>query len=113
MKGHHRMNQSDHLWTSREVLDFLAISRSTLWRLRRDGLPCLVVRGQLRFDPDEMLAWLSKYRESATAPDAPEQILPPGTYRCRRCGFVGDLPAPLPASRMRCRCGAVNQVEPL
>jgi predicted DNA-binding transcriptional regulator AlpA len=95
------------LLTAAQLCEFLNVSRSSLWRLRQQGLPTLSVRGLVRFDRERVLSWLAEPAVSEPA----DPILPPGEYRCRRCGAAGALERPLPVSKMVCKCGAVNDVE--
>jgi predicted DNA-binding transcriptional regulator AlpA len=50
----------------REVMARLKIrSRESLYRLMREGLPALKLRGRLRFIPSEVQKWLLEQQESA------------------------------------------------
>ena len=73
------------LLTPHELCDSLRISRSTLHRLKKAGLPS-IGRGRLaRFDLDTTLKWYDEFSDQTHAP----QLLPPGTYQCPTCGFQG------------------------
>lgn len=48
----------ESLLTDDELAAKWKVSKSTLWQLRREGLPHLMVRGVLRYDESEVLAWL-------------------------------------------------------
>ena len=50
-----------------ELMDMLAISRSTVYRLIADGMPCMKVRGVNRFAKDKLLSWLQGDDESEQA----------------------------------------------
>jgi len=51
--------ESSKLLTTKEVMDLLGVSRTTLWRLRKDeGLPSFKVGGTYRFDRNEVLKWI-------------------------------------------------------
>ena len=113
------MNEADpgsdvgRLVKAQELCHHLAISRSTLWRLRLDGLPVIHMRGGLRFDPHAVQAWLEAAGDRAEVHDAPDPMLPPGDYRCRGCGFVGTVARPQPRSRLVCPHCAGRDVEPV
>jgi excisionase family DNA binding protein len=54
----------------REVAEELAVSERTVRRLiRRGELPVLHVGGQLRVDPDELVAWLYTDRSPLKIPE--------------------------------------------
>jgi predicted DNA-binding transcriptional regulator AlpA len=46
--------------TENELSDILRISRSTLWELRKSGMPYRQVRGQIRYRLEEVNAWLDE-----------------------------------------------------
>ncbi len=43
-----------------ELAEILKISRSTLWELRKTGLPYRQVRGQIRYRLNEVEVWLDE-----------------------------------------------------
>lgn len=54
---------TDHpssLWTTEQLCDFLNVPRSTVyrWRTHGEGPPAYRVGRGLRFDPDDVQAWL-------------------------------------------------------
>lgn len=53
---------SNTLWTTEEVADFLRVSIKTVFNLRKTGLPYLQLGGAVRFDPQEVRAYLLKNR---------------------------------------------------
>ena len=53
---------SDTLWTTDEVADFFRVSIKTVFNLRKTGLPYLQLGGAVRFDPQEVRAYLLKNR---------------------------------------------------
>ena len=71
--------------TSNELCDTLRISRSTLHRLKKSGLPSIGTGRLKRFDLDTTLKWYDEFSDQTHAP----QLLPPGEYQCRTCGFQG------------------------
>lgn len=113
------MNQTERFLNAHELCQLLHVSKSTLWRLRQDGLPYLTIRRQLRFDLAEVRQWLSERDKPeqegpSKEADAPEPIIRPGVYRCRSCGRVAEIQVPMPATRIMCvPCGAMSAVEPL
>ncbi len=50
-----------------ELMEMLAISRSTVYRLIADGMPCMKVGSVNRFSRDRVLAWLEGGDESEQA----------------------------------------------
>ncbi|MBI3458455.1 MAG: helix-turn-helix domain-containing protein [Candidatus Rokubacteria bacterium] len=98
------VGRHERLLSTQDLADALRVSRSTLWRLRQDGLPVLRVRGTMRFDLTEVKGWLA-------AAD-PKAQLSPGRYRCRRCSYVGDVPASVARAEVRCpRCQVTGDLE--
>jgi len=50
------------LWTVGEVAEFLGVSKRWVHeRTRRNEIPCYRLGMALRFDPREILAWVSKF----------------------------------------------------
>ena len=45
----------------KELLSQLRVSRQTLWRWRRLGLPCYKVDKTLFFDEKEVLRWIERH----------------------------------------------------
>lgn len=52
--------------TETELAKILKVSRSTLWQLRKVGLPYRRVRGQIRYLLDEVDKWLKENGTSDT-----------------------------------------------
>jgi excisionase family DNA binding protein len=46
--------------TESDLAEILKVSRSTLWELRKAGLPYRQVRGQIRYRLDEVNQWLDQ-----------------------------------------------------
>ncbi len=46
--------------TEENLCELLKVSRSTLWELRKEGLPYRRVRGQIRYRQDEVETWLDR-----------------------------------------------------
>ncbi len=56
------------LWTVRELAEFLGMSERWVHeRTRRDEIPCHRLGTALRFDPNEVQAWLMQRRESVAS----------------------------------------------
>lgn len=73
---------ADRLLTTKQVMDLLGISRTTLWRLRKDeGLPSLKVGGTYRFDKNEVLKWVRESPGLYTV--LPEEDIDPGKASLR------------------------------
>lgn len=50
----------DNLLTVDQMCDWLMISRSTLVRWRKNGLPSIKVSKSVRFDKEEVKKWLKE-----------------------------------------------------
>ena len=46
--------------TEAELSEVLKVSRSTLWEMRKEGLPYRQVRGQIRYRLNEVETWLDE-----------------------------------------------------
>ena len=46
------------LISERELMSYLDVGRTTMYMLRKDGLPCIQVRGQIRYSLPDVLSWL-------------------------------------------------------
>lgn len=55
------LSTCDRLWTIDDVSAFLGVPVQTLyqWRHRREGPPCMRLGKHLRFDPDQVRAWVA------------------------------------------------------
>lgn len=53
------------LLTDAEVAELFQISRSKLWRMRKEGLPFIRLSGgRIRYQEDELQQWLASHSES-------------------------------------------------
>ncbi len=52
----------ERLWTLKDVSNFLGVPVGTLyqWRVRGEGPPAFKVGRHVRFDPDQVRAWLAE-----------------------------------------------------
>lgn len=64
--------QSDKLWETQDVVDYLNIGTSTvyLW-VKTRGLPCLKIGGVTRYDPEAVKQWV---RDHANDEPADERV---------------------------------------
>lgn len=54
---------NDEFMTTRELMEFLSLSRTKIWDLvNNEGLPTYKIGGDYRYRRTEVLAWLEKYR---------------------------------------------------
>jgi excisionase family DNA binding protein len=55
------LSTCDRLWTIDDVSAFLGVPVQTLyqWRHRHEGPPCMRLGKHLRFDPDQVRAWVA------------------------------------------------------
>ena len=49
--------------TVKELEEKFKLSRSTIYRLRKEGMPYYKVGGSIRFDEDEVRDWLKNNQE--------------------------------------------------
>jgi len=53
----------EQLLTTRELMEFLNLSRTKVWELvTKEGLPAFKIGGDYRYRRGEVLAWLERYR---------------------------------------------------
>ena len=90
------------LMTSGELMRALRVSRSTLHRLKKMGLPTIGGGKLARYDPEKAIEWFDRNSHLTHAPEK----LSVGDYRCG-CGFEATLrEARAPAQLGACpRCG--------
>lgn len=56
-------SDDDVVMTTRELMEFLSLSRTKIWELtKKEGLPATKVGGDYRYVRSEVLAWLEKFR---------------------------------------------------
>src|SRR5688572_2998997 len=65
----------DVLVPETDVLAYLGISRTTLWRLRAAGLPFLSIGRQVRYDLADVRAWLRNRPSQTDLWDTPEPVV--------------------------------------
>jgi len=55
--------ETNQRWVgSREIMDRFSVSRSTVNRMVKKGLPCLWIGGHRRFNVAEVVEWLEEQR---------------------------------------------------
>ena len=87
------------LLTSQELMHALKVSRSTLHRLKKMGLPTVGGGKLVRFDPVQALEWFDQNSHLTSAPE----MLPVGDYACRGCGYEARIEMPMaPGPCPRC-----------
>ena len=53
----------ERLMTTRELMEFLNLSRTKIWSLiNEEGMPAFKLGGDYRFRKSEIVAWLENYR---------------------------------------------------
>ena len=53
----------DELMTTRQLMEFLSLSRTKIWELvNKEQLPALKIGGDYRYRRTEVIEWLEKYR---------------------------------------------------
>ena len=54
---------NEELMTTRELMDFLSLSRTKIWELvHHEGLPAFKIGGDYRYRRSEVLRWLERFR---------------------------------------------------
>ena len=68
------VRQTNRLWTSEELCEWLQITPETLGKYRRQGLPFYAMPGGqvLRYDPDAVESWLASLRQPVQLDDLQE-----------------------------------------
>ena len=82
------------LLTPKELCAHLKISRSSLARLQKAGLPGIGSGKLRRFDQNAVLGWYDQHQQQATPAIT---LLAPGHYRCEQCNFMGTVHVASPA----------------
>jgi len=54
------------LKSENSILESLNISRTTLWRLRQNGLPFVRIGRRVMFDPAKVMAWIEEHGTETT-----------------------------------------------
>lgn len=56
-------SDDDVVMTTRELMEFLSLSRTKIWELtKKEELPATKVGGDYRYVRSEVLAWLERFR---------------------------------------------------
>ena len=56
----------ERLWTAQEVAEYLGVHEKTVYRWKNQGgLPCSRLGNRLRFDPNDVLRWVSARKEGS------------------------------------------------
>lgn len=48
------------LLTTKELQEILKVDRTTIWRMRKKGMPYEKIGGSIRFDLDKVKEWTNK-----------------------------------------------------
>lgn len=93
----------------KELTGLLQISRATVYRLKKRGLPFVKVGKSIRFSKEKVEDWLYEQKKESEKTDV---ILQVGDYCCLSCGWVGHVERPRLLSEIWCpKCGAKRQVK--
>lgn len=64
----------DDLLTTRELMDYLQVSRTKIWELvTKQGLPAFKIGGDYRYRRSEVDKWLEGFRTQPKPPAAPKK----------------------------------------
>lgn len=55
---HKGVKMLESILTEKELCKYLKISRTTLWRLKKNGMPSLKIRNSFRYNIDEVTEWM-------------------------------------------------------
>ncbi len=50
--------------TAKEVAEMLGIAQSTVYKLKKQGLPYLKIGGSIKFDKKDLMEWIEKCKVS-------------------------------------------------
>ncbi|MCY6957891.1 helix-turn-helix transcriptional regulator [Clostridium brassicae] len=50
--------------TAKEVAEMLGVAQSTVYNLKKEGLPYFKIGGSIKFDKEEVLQWIDKCKVS-------------------------------------------------
>jgi ribosomal protein L37AE/L43A len=84
------------LMTSQELMRALKVSKSTLFRLKKMGLPTVGGGKLARYDPEKAIEWFDRNSHLTHAPEK----LPPGDYECPTCHFQGIIQTAIAATKI-------------
>ena len=62
------------LLTMKELMAFLKVKRNTVYELRRQGLPVIHLGRSVRFDLEEVVAWVRSNQSREQAPSTPPDV---------------------------------------
>ena len=99
-----RRNFVEKLLTAQQAADFLNISRSHFWRLRRRyGIPTVRIGKGLRFRPEALHAWVLGCEESLAQGDAGDGSPAPADAdtQAKRAGSCQEKPGGGTGGRQR------------
>ena len=68
------MNEDKMYFTEREAMKILRLSRSTIYKLRKAGLPHLQIGGAIRYELGPVQEWLRKKTGKQIEPDGSEYV---------------------------------------
>jgi len=60
------MEEQEKYFSTSQLMDFLAISRSTIYRLMAKGMPNIMVGSVHRFPREQVLSWLRANNNAGT-----------------------------------------------
>ena len=85
------------LMTSQELMHALKVSRSTLHRLKKMGLPTVGGGKLARYDPERALEWFNEHWHQTKAATT---MLAAGDYQCPTCNFQGIIQTDIAATKI-------------
>ncbi len=86
------------LLTAHELCDTLRISRSTLHRLKKAGLPAISGGRLTRFDQDASLKWFAQHSQQIKPATT---LLFVGAYECQECHYEATISEPTDVTRLQ------------
>ncbi len=63
-----RTTVNKEILTEQELQELLGVSRTTLWKLRKNGLPYVRIGREYRYFKSEVIEWLKEGRFKQTQP---------------------------------------------
>lgn len=61
-----QIEKIEPLLTTKNLIEYLSVTRQTIERWRKEGMPYLQLKGNIRFNRAEVMEWLQENRSSGS-----------------------------------------------